>query len=118
MTTLTALIPMPNTPPTPPPSPKPTRKSRAVPSLFPGKAWQQVLERDTRADGQFFYAVKSTKVYCKPSCPSRRPARKNVTFFPTATTAKEAGYRACKRCEPDLATPRPDPQAAVIAAAS
>ncbi|HEY4381283.1 MAG TPA: methylated-DNA--[protein]-cysteine S-methyltransferase [Acidobacteriaceae bacterium] len=90
----------------------------AVPSLFPGRQWQQVLARDARADGQFFYAVKSTKVYCRPSCPSRRPARKNVRFFPTAAAAEQAGYRACKRCEPDLATPRPDPQAAAIAAAA
>ena len=90
----------------------------AVPSLFPGRQWQQVLARDARADGQFFYAVKSTKVYCRPSCPSRRPSRKNVTFFPTAAAAEAAGYRACKRCEPDLATPRPDPHAAVIAAAT
>jgi AraC family transcriptional regulator, regulatory protein of adaptative response / methylated-DNA-[protein]-cysteine methyltransferase len=89
-----------------------------VPSLFPGRQWQQVLERDARADGQFFYAVKSTKVYCRPSCPSRRPAKKNVRFFPTAAAAEQAGYRACKRCEPDLATPRPDPQAAAIAAAA
>ena len=73
-----------------------------------------MLERDTRADGQFFYAVKSTKVYCKPSCPSRRPARKNVTFFPTAVAAEEAGYRACQRCEPDRVSDKPDPQAAVI----
>jgi AraC family transcriptional regulator of adaptative response/methylated-DNA-[protein]-cysteine methyltransferase len=99
--------------PATPSNPKP-----AVPSLFPGRQWQQVLARDARADGQFFYAVKSTKVYCRPSCPSRRPARKNVTFFPTAAAAEQAGFRACKRCEPDLATPRPDPQAAVIAAAA
>ncbi len=88
------------------------------PSLFPGRQWQQVLERDVTADGQFFYAVKSTKIYCRPSCPSRRPTKKNVTFFPTAAAAAAAGYRACKRCEPDRATPRPDPQAAVIAAAT
>jgi AraC family transcriptional regulator of adaptative response/methylated-DNA-[protein]-cysteine methyltransferase len=87
-----------------------------VPSLFPGKAWQQVLERDARADGQFFYAVKSTKIYCKPSCPSRRPTRKNVTFFPTANAAQAAGYRACLRCEPDRVTPKADPQAQAIAA--
>lgn len=87
-----------------------------VPSLFPGKAWQQVLERDARADGQFYYAVKSTKVYCKPSCPSRRPTRKNVTFFPSPAAAQAAGYRPCLRCEPDLAAPRPDPQAGAIAA--
>jgi AraC family transcriptional regulator of adaptative response/methylated-DNA-[protein]-cysteine methyltransferase len=77
-----------------------------------------VLERDTHADGQFFYAVKSTKIYCRPSCPSRRPSRKNISFFPTAASAEQAGFRACKRCEPDRAVPRPDPQAAVIAAAT
>ncbi len=88
----------------------------AVPSLFPGKAWQQVLERDSRADGQFFYAVKSTKIYCKPSCPSRRPTRKNVTFFPSTNAAQAAGYRACLRCEPDRVTPKADPQAQAIAA--
>ena len=89
-----------------------------IPSLFPGRQWQQVLERDVHADGQFFYAVKSTKIYCRPSCPSRRPAKKNVSFFPTATAAEQAGFRACKRCEPDRAIPRPDPQAAVITAAT
>ncbi|NYF79251.1 bifunctional DNA-binding transcriptional regulator/O6-methylguanine-DNA methyltransferase Ada [Granulicella arctica] len=88
----------------------------SIPSLFPGKQWQQVLERDTAADGQFFYAVKSTKVYCKPSCPSRRPTRKNVTFFPTTEAAQAAGYRACLRCEPDRTTAKPDPQAGAIAA--
>lgn len=111
---MATLINMPNTPTAPPPSGKPNLKSSPVPSLFPGKAWQQVLERDTRADGQFFYAVKSTKVYCKPSCPSRRPTRKNVTFFATAAAAEEAGYRACLRCEPDRVSAKPDPQAAVI----
>ena len=89
-----------------------------VPSLFPGRQWQQVLERDASADGQFFYAVKSTHVYCRPSCPSRRPSKKNVSFFPTAAAAEQAGYRACKRCEPNRAAPRPDPQASVIAAAT
>jgi AraC family transcriptional regulator of adaptative response/methylated-DNA-[protein]-cysteine methyltransferase len=111
---MTTLITMTNTPHPQNTDSKPKLKSSAVPSLFPGKAWQQVLERDTRADGQFFYAVKSTKVYCKPSCPSRRPTRKNVTFFPTAAAAEEAGYRACMRCEPDRVSDKPDPQAAVI----
>ncbi|MEO6802888.1 MAG: methylated-DNA--[protein]-cysteine S-methyltransferase [Granulicella sp.] len=91
-------------------------KPNSVPSFFPGKQWQQVLERDSSADGQFFYAVKSTKVYCKPSCPSRRPTRKNVTFFPTPEAAEAAGYRACLRCEPDRTTAKPDPQAGAIAA--
>ena len=88
----------------------------AVPSVFAGKQWQQVLERDARADGQFFYAVKSTGVYCRPSCPSRRPKRKNVKFFPTPDAARAAGYRACMRCEPDTTTPKSDPQAGAIAA--
>ena len=90
----------------------------AVPSYFPGKQWQQVLERDVRADGQFVYAVKSTKVYCKPSCASRRPSRKNVTFFPSPALAEAAGYRACKRCEPDRTEARPDPQEGAIRAAA
>ena len=90
----------------------------ATPSLFPGRQWQQVLARDTSADGQFVYAVQSTKVYCRPSCPSRRPARHNVRFFPSAAAAELAGFRACKRCQPGLATPRPDPQAALIARAA
>jgi AraC family transcriptional regulator of adaptative response/methylated-DNA-[protein]-cysteine methyltransferase len=90
----------------------------AVPSLFPGRQWQQVLQRDASADGQFFYAVKSTGIYCRPSCPSRRPARQNVRFFPTSAAAEQAGFRACKRCKPELATPRPDPQAELIARAT
>jgi len=99
------------------PSPRPA-STTSIPSVFPGRQWQQVLARDQRADGQFFYAVKSTHIYCRPSCPSRRPSRKNVAFFPTAAAAEQAGFRACKRCEPDLATPRPDPQAALIATAT
>jgi AraC family transcriptional regulator of adaptative response/methylated-DNA-[protein]-cysteine methyltransferase len=87
-----------------------------VPSVFPGKQWQQVLERDRRADGVFVYAVKTTKVYCKPSCASRRPNRKNVTFFPGPEAAEAAGYRPCLRCEPARVEPRPDPQAGAIAA--
>jgi AraC family transcriptional regulator of adaptative response/methylated-DNA-[protein]-cysteine methyltransferase len=89
-----------------------------VPSLFAGKAWQQVLARDATADGQFFYAVKTTKIYCRPSCPSRRPERKNVTFFATPEQARAAGYRACLRCEPDLAGKKADPQVAAIEAVS
>jgi AraC family transcriptional regulator of adaptative response/methylated-DNA-[protein]-cysteine methyltransferase len=89
----------------------------AVPSYFAGQQWKQVLGRDASADGQFVYAVKSTKIYCKPSCPSRRPDRKNVAFFPTTAAAEAAGYRACLRCEPDRAAPKPDPQAGAISKA-
>jgi len=90
----------------------------ATPSPFSGREWQQVLARDPAADGRFFYAVRSTKIYCRPSCPSRRPTRRNVAFFPTAAAAESAGYRACKRCEPDRAVPRTDPQTALVAAAT
>jgi AraC family transcriptional regulator, regulatory protein of adaptative response / methylated-DNA-[protein]-cysteine methyltransferase len=93
-----------------------TGGAAAVPSYFPGKQWQQVLERDARADGQFVYAVKSTKIYCKPSCASRRPMRKQVSFFPSPALAEAAGYRACKRCEPERTAAKADPQAGAIAA--
>ena len=62
--------------------------------------WSMVLARDVRADGRFVYAVKSTGVFCRPSCPSRRPRRENVEFFPSPAQAQQAGYRACRRCEP------------------
>lgn len=84
------------------------------PTAFSGKAWQQVLARDSSADGRFVYAVKSTGVYCKPSCPSRRPERRNVTFFTTVDEAEAAGFRACLRCEPRLSAPRRDPQADAV----
>jgi AraC family transcriptional regulator of adaptative response/methylated-DNA-[protein]-cysteine methyltransferase len=63
--------------------------------------WRAVLERDRSADGLFVYAVRSTGVYCRPSCPSRRPNRERVEFFETPAGAGAAGYRACKRCKPD-----------------
>lgn len=62
--------------------------------------WWAVAKRDHRADGRFFYAVRTTGVYCRPSCPSRRPRRENVSLFATAAEAESAGYRACRRCDP------------------
>src|SRR3954467_11986157 len=64
------------------------------------KRWDAVLERDPRQDGKFVYAVTSTQIYCRPSCPSRRPAPHRVRFFLTPDQAEDAGYRACRRCEP------------------
>ena len=66
------------------------------------------------ADGLFFYAVKTTKIFCRPSCPSRRPERKNVSFYPTAEMARAAGFRACLRCEPESVERKPDPQLEAI----
>jgi AraC family transcriptional regulator, regulatory protein of adaptative response / methylated-DNA-[protein]-cysteine methyltransferase len=63
--------------------------------------WNAVAERNGALDGQFIYAVKTTKIYCRPSCPSRRPNKENVDFFPTPAAARTAGYRACERCRPD-----------------
>lgn len=64
--------------------------------------WRAVSENDMSYDGIFFYAVKSTGIYCRPSCKSKRPRRENVCFFDTAKEAREAGFRPCKRCRSDL----------------
>lgn len=67
--------------------------------------WQAVLSRDSQRDGQFVFAVSSTRIYCRPSCPSRRPKRERVSFFPLPEAAERAGFRACLRCHPrDAAT--------------
>src|SRR5258706_6703585 len=63
-------------------------------------AWRAVVAKDARTDGQFVYGVRSTYVYCRPSCPSRRPLRNNVVFFAGPREAELAGFRACRRCLP------------------
>jgi AraC family transcriptional regulator of adaptative response/methylated-DNA-[protein]-cysteine methyltransferase len=63
--------------------------------------WTAVLDRDAAADGRFVYAVASTGIYCRPSCPSRRPRRAQVSFHPTPAHAEAAGFRACLRCAPN-----------------
>jgi len=63
--------------------------------------WKALAARDQAADGTFVYAVTSTGVYCRPSCPSRRPRADRVKFFDTTHEARQAGFRACKRCRPD-----------------
>jgi len=62
--------------------------------------WQQVVARDARQDGRFVFAVRTTGIYCRPSCPSRRPRRESVEFFAGPNEAEQAGYRACLRCKP------------------
>lgn len=63
--------------------------------------WAAVLARDARADGEFYYSVKTTGVYCRPSCASRPPRPENVRFHATREEAEQAGFRPCKRCRPD-----------------
>jgi AraC family transcriptional regulator of adaptative response / DNA-3-methyladenine glycosylase II len=72
--------------------------------LDPERYWHAVEAGDPRFDGWVFCGVTSTGIYCRPSCPARRPKRANVRFFATAAAAQAAGFRACKRCRPD-ATP-------------
>jgi AraC family transcriptional regulator of adaptative response/methylated-DNA-[protein]-cysteine methyltransferase len=70
--------------------------------------WRAVRTRDATFDGAFFYGVRSTNIYCKPSCPSRKPLRERVEFFPSVNEAESAGFRACRRCAPrEAATPDP-----------
>jgi len=63
--------------------------------------WNAVLRKDSAANGSFVYAVRTTGVYCRPSCGARLPKRENVVFFATGDDAKREGFRACMRCEPD-----------------
>ncbi|WP_236968202.1 DNA-3-methyladenine glycosylase 2 family protein [Microbacterium aurantiacum] len=69
--------------------------------------YRAIHARDRRFDGQFVTAVRTTGIYCRPSCPARTPRADNVTFYPTSAAAHEAGYRACKRCLPEAAPGSP-----------
>ncbi|MGV9612864.1 DNA-3-methyladenine glycosylase 2 family protein [Nocardia xishanensis] len=71
------------------------------------QCYRAVSTRDSRFDGQFFTAVRTTGIYCRPSCPAITPKRANVSFLPTAAAAQHAGYRACRRCLPDAAPGSP-----------
>lgn len=75
--------------------------SQAITPHAAARYWRAYCTRDPRADGTFFLAVRSTHVYCRPSCPARRPLRRNVTFFRTGEEAERQGYRACLRCRPN-----------------
>jgi AraC family transcriptional regulator, regulatory protein of adaptative response / methylated-DNA-[protein]-cysteine methyltransferase len=91
---------------------KPKRGGRARTS--DNRRWAAVLARDRASDGTFYYAVTSTGVYCRPSCPARRPKREHVRFFATCADAEAAGYRACRRCNP-MQTPLHREHAAKVA---
>lgn len=66
-------------------------------------AWELVLHRDASADDRFLYGVTTTGIYCRPSCPSRKPKRNNIAFFSSVESAERAGFRACQRCRPNRA---------------
>jgi AraC family transcriptional regulator of adaptative response/methylated-DNA-[protein]-cysteine methyltransferase len=72
-----------------------------IPERAAERYWRATLNRDARADGTFVLAVRSTHIYCRPSCPARRPLRRNVIFFQTGAEAEKQGFRACLRCKPN-----------------
>ena len=78
--------------------------------------WAAVTRRDTAADGRFVYSVRTTGVYCRPSCAARQPRRENVRFHASCAEAEAAGFRPCKRCRPNEA-PLAERQAAAVAKA-
>lgn len=92
---------------------KPTEQPAAATLSDP--RWARVVARDPQADGRFCYAVRTTGVYCRPSCGSRTPRPENVRFFASAAAAERAGFRPCKRCRPDQ-PPLAERQAALVAA--
>src|SRR5438874_8677601 len=75
--------------------------------------WNAVLSRDASRDGSFVFAVRSTGIYCRPSCPARRPRRGQVSFFQVPEAAEQAGFRACRRCHPRRARAN-DPQIELV----
>lgn len=83
-------------------APKPKTAIRAA---HRDPRWKAILSRDPRADGTFYYAVDTTGVYCRPSCPSRQARPEHVRFYATPAEAEVAGYRACRRCRPSQPTP-------------
>src|SRR5947199_3316680 len=72
-----------------------------VARLDPDTAWAAFMRRDRAWDGRVIGAVSTTGIYCKPSCPARRPKREHVVFYATAEEARASGYRSCRRCKPD-----------------
>ncbi len=80
------------------------------------QCWQAVIDKDANQDGKFFFAVKTTGIYCRPSCPSRAPKRVNVEFFADADAARQSGYRACLRCAPDGVSKRQQQTEAILKA--
>ncbi len=78
-----------------------TPHSTGISPRLADRFWRATLARDPRADGLFFLAVRSTGIYCRPSCPARRPLRRNVVFYRTQRDAEREGFRPCRRCRPN-----------------
>ena len=78
-----------------------TQQTTSIPPRVADRFWQATVARDSRADGLFFLAVRSTGIYCRPSCPARRPLRSNVVFYRTRQQAEREGFRPCRRCRPN-----------------
>src|SRR5215813_7546602 len=92
------------------------REKAAVLSAADDPRWARIVARDRTADGELWYSVVTTGIYCRPSCPSRIPNPKNVQLHDTLASAKTTGFRACKRCNPEgLSTE--EANAAIVAAA-
>ncbi|MGZ8844337.1 MAG: bifunctional transcriptional activator/DNA repair enzyme AdaA, partial [Pyrinomonadaceae bacterium] len=83
------------------------------PVLNNPELWEAIVSRDASHDGSFVFAVRSTGIYCRPSCPARRPRRENVRFFQLPEAAEQAGFRACRRCHPRRA-PTGNPQVELV----
>src|SRR3954465_12924653 len=94
-------------------TPMPARRRTEDRPMNETTAWESVLQRDSAADESLLYGVTTTGIYCRPSCPSRRPKRDNVAFFSSVEAAERAGFRACQRCRPNLAK---SPNAAIARA--
>jgi AraC family transcriptional regulator of adaptative response / DNA-3-methyladenine glycosylase II len=89
------------------PLPSPCRRLDHV-KMDDEACYRAVSSRDARLDGVFYTAVRTTGIYCRPSCPALTPKRQNVTFYPTAAAAQSAGFRACRRCRPDASPGSPE----------
>jgi AraC family transcriptional regulator, regulatory protein of adaptative response / methylated-DNA-[protein]-cysteine methyltransferase len=94
----------------------PAKAQIAVPlaAQINARRWQAVVDRDRALDGAFVFGVSSTGIFCRPSCPAKRPRRENVSFFDQALQAEQAGYRACLRCRPKAVDG--NPQSALVRA--
>jgi AraC family transcriptional regulator, regulatory protein of adaptative response / methylated-DNA-[protein]-cysteine methyltransferase len=75
-------------------------RTQESPTALADNRWQAVVDRDRGRDGEFVFAVSTTGIYCRPSCPARRPRPENVSFFVDSAAAERAGFRACRRCRP------------------